>query len=432
MEHGGGYERRRVLGFLAACGFALPVSCLAEADPAVRLLRAAPGALPIAQAGGTSAAPVPGALRPIAHEFADPLLELTRLMRRTAEVEHALLVQYMYAAFALRPDYDAIGGIESLASVSLMGVALDKMTQFGTVNRALVMLGAAPHMARRAAGESAQGFPCETGPEPLSRPALARLVRREAPAGLLDHGEGDSPEAQLARAVEASIGVDPSTAGTGRLYGQIIAVLDEIDGGADRDLKSRAHWQGAFRESKRRGEVDHFPFVRDLFLGRHESFADRDPWALPMSDPGYPSYRVPTNPTAFTGRANQIADPASRRLAWLSDLQYWTVLLLLDLHLRHGPQLYKDLAVAHMMGPLRSIGRHLPTLGAAIPFDALDIPSWSADDETSRLRFVAALLKEGQALAEAPDLSLPPNYPRTINRDSLAEIEAVAAHDTHS
>lgn len=423
MENSGFNERRRVLGFLAACGLALPVGCLAGAGPS---------ASATTETGGASAAPVPRAALPIVREFADPLLELTRLMRRAAEVEHALLVQYMYAAFAVRPGFDGIGGMESLAPASLMGVALDKMMQFGTVNRALVMLGAAPHLARRAPGQSAQSFACEIGLEPLSRPALARLVRCEAPAGLLDRDEGDSPEARLARAVGASIGVDPSAGGTGRLYGRIIAVLDEIDSGADRDLKSRAHWQGAFRESKRRGEADHFPFVRNLFLGTHESFADGDPWQLPMSDPGHPSYPVPTNPTAFPGRANQIADPAACRLAWLSDLQYWTVLLLLDLHLRHGPQAYRDLAVAHMMGPLRSIGRHLPPLGAAIPFDPLDIPSWSADDETGRLRFVSALLKEGQAIAEAPDTSLPPDYPRSTNRDTMAELEAIAAHGTHS
>jgi hypothetical protein len=424
MEGGGGYERRRVLGFLAACGIALPAGYLSKAGPASAY----------AEAGGAPAtdATVARAAFPIVREFADPLLELTRLMRRAAEIEHALLVQYMYAAFALRPAYEDIGGIESPSRVGLMGVALDKMMQFGTVNNALVMLGAAPHMTRRAAVDSAQGLPCESGPEPLSRPALARLVRCEAPAGLLERAEGDSPEARVARGVEASIGVVPSSAGAGRVYGQIIAVLDEIGAGADRDLKSRAHWQGAFRESKRRGETDHFPFVRDLFLGSHESFGGRDPWVLPMSDPAYPSYRVPTNPTAFAGRANEIADPALRRLAWLSDLQYWTVLLLLDLHFRQGTQLYRDLAVAHMLGPLHSIGRYLPPLGAAVPFDPLDIASWSADDATSRLRFVSALVKEGQALAEELDLSLPPDYPRSINRETLAELEAIAAQGTHS
>jgi hypothetical protein len=338
----------------------------------------------------------------------------------------------MFAAFALRPAYEDIGGIESPSRVGLMGVALNKMMQFGTVNNALVMLGAAPHMTRRATVDSALGLPWEIGPEPLSRPALARLVRCEAPAGLLERAEGDSPEARLASAVEASIGAAPATVVAGRRYGQIIAMLDEIAAGADRDLQSRAHWQGAFHESKRRGETDDFPFVRDLFLGRHESFGGRDPWALPMSDPAYPSYSVPTNPTAFAGHANEIVDPKLRRLAWLSDLQYWTVLLLLDLHFRHGTQLYRDLAVAHMLGPLHSIGRYLPPLGAAVPFDPLDIPSWSADDETSRLRFVSALVKEGQALTEAPDTSLPPDYPSSINRDTLAELEAMATRATHS
>jgi hypothetical protein len=85
-----------------------------------------------------------------------------------------------------------------------------------------------------------------------------------------------------------------------------------------------------------------------------------------------------------------------------------------------------------MMGPQRSIGLNLPPLGATVPFDPLDIPSWSADDEKSRLRFLSALLKEGQAFAEAPELSLPPDYPRSLNRDTLAQIEVVVAQGSHS
>src|SRR4051794_22898235 len=41
----------------------------------------------------------------VIRDFADPLLELTRLLREASEIEHALLLQYLYGAFSLKPAY---------------------------------------------------------------------------------------------------------------------------------------------------------------------------------------------------------------------------------------------------------------------------------------------------------------------------------------
>ncbi len=61
-------------------------------------------------------------------DFADPILELTRLLRKVAEMEHALLVQYTYAALSVKPDYESIGGYGSADATSLLRVAIDILT----------------------------------------------------------------------------------------------------------------------------------------------------------------------------------------------------------------------------------------------------------------------------------------------------------------
>jgi hypothetical protein len=53
---------------------------------------------------GDGAAP---AVVEIVPEFRDPHLELLRLLREAAEIEHALMVHYLYAAFSVRDVYRA-------------------------------------------------------------------------------------------------------------------------------------------------------------------------------------------------------------------------------------------------------------------------------------------------------------------------------------
>jgi hypothetical protein len=79
------------------------------------------------------------------------------------------------------------------------------------------------------------------------------------------------------------------------------------------------------------------------------------------------------------------------------------------------------------MGPVRALGRHLPMLGAGLPFDALAIPISSGADAKHRLRFVAALLQEGQVAAEAIATGLPPDYPLSLNRNTLTELRGLPA-----
>ena len=133
-------------------------------------------------------------------------------------------------------------------------------------------------------------------------------------------------------------------------------------------------WIEPLKFIQQEGEEDHFEFFKSVFLGKHPVFADvPDVWGLPPDDPRYPSQPLPVNPSAYVGHENQIEDPVSLNLAWLGNLHYWAILLLLDLGYRTQARECIALSRAHMMGPFWSIMRHLPTLGTGMPFDLLSM-----------------------------------------------------------
>jgi hypothetical protein len=83
--------------------------------------------------GSALGLPVPEeeTVRPIVQEFADPWLELVRLLREAAEVEHALMVQYLYAAFSVKPNYAELVGYGAPGTNNLLGVAIQEMQHLG-------------------------------------------------------------------------------------------------------------------------------------------------------------------------------------------------------------------------------------------------------------------------------------------------------------
>ena len=47
---------------------------------------------------------------PVKRAFDDPYLELIRLLKEASEIEQDLMVQYLYATYALKPEYAEIVG----------------------------------------------------------------------------------------------------------------------------------------------------------------------------------------------------------------------------------------------------------------------------------------------------------------------------------
>jgi len=103
-------------------------------------------ALPAACALAHSA-PVFSAPR-VLHHFESPQLELVRLLREACTVEHALMLQYLYAAFSVKPAYSGLVGSGAPGTHDLIGVAVQEMQHLGAVNRLLVSWALRPASCR--------------------------------------------------------------------------------------------------------------------------------------------------------------------------------------------------------------------------------------------------------------------------------------------
>ena len=132
-----------------------------------------------------------------ARGFADPVLELIRLLRNAADMEHATLLQYTYSAFSLKAEYESISGYVSNDSMSLLTIAIEKMSRLGAVNRMLVVLGAPPRLQPPSFPFKSGDYPFAINLEPLSREALARYIYLEAPREFFSNKNTNSPDGAL-------------------------------------------------------------------------------------------------------------------------------------------------------------------------------------------------------------------------------------------
>lgn len=103
------------------------------------------------------------------------------LLKIASEVEHALMVQYLYAAAALDPTQDVS---QENYIVKVMRVAIQEMGHLATVQNLLLLVGGpdAIHMQRDTVRTSSDLRPIPFVLEPLSRPAIAKFVAAEMPA----------------------------------------------------------------------------------------------------------------------------------------------------------------------------------------------------------------------------------------------------------
>lgn len=398
-------DRRTFLQRVAVCGAVIPGLYGLHGDASADALSAAD--LPLA--------PAPAR---VIRDFSDPYLELVRLLREACEVEHALMLQYLYGALSLKPGYQRLAGTGVPGADTLLGVAVQEMQHLASVNRLLLALDAAPNLVASEFPYEPQIYPFEFNLEPLSPTSLAKYIYAEAPIGFFD-GAPRPADADFARTVLAMIGPKRRPNHVGSLYAAIIELTHEV--GQRPGMPDLAPWRETLEAIKVEGELDHFQFFRSVFVATHPAFAERrDAWHLSPVDPAYPTYGVPINPTAYTGHENQILAPELRELAWLANLHYWTALLLLEQHFRFGDDAARGLAVAHMMGPLLSLGRHLPPRGSAVPFDPLNFGNAPALDADCGRRLISRVVGESIAMVGRLRDALPPDYPAELATNTLA------------
>jgi len=348
---------------------------------------------------------------PVYRDFADPYLELIRLLREAAEIEHDLMVQYLYGAFSLKPAFAELVGGPQPGSRSFLGVTIEEMQHLGAVNRLLVELDAAPVLSRQDFPYETDIYPFAFELAPLSPVSLAKFTYCEAPPdALTDQRAAADGSVPLLEELTSSLGGSIAPNHVGHLYDAVIGMLGEVKtaGAASIDFDA---WLERLENIKTQGEVGHFEFFESIYLGRHPLLSETPGvWSLPSNDARHPCYQVPVNPTAYSGHTNSIEDPDLRALAWLGNLNYWCMLSLLDTGYRRNSTVEPALAQSVMMGPLMSIAQQLPAMGAAVPFDPLSMgfePGLSASAER---RFTHLMLLETRDFALSIEHLLPTNF----------------------
>ena len=425
-------DRRAFLKLAMAQGVAAPVAMAAFESPAE-------AAAPSTKVGTSGARK--GAMRQtgtragtlhasgaIVRDFSDPYLELLRLLREAAEIEHALMLQYLFCAFTLRSSYAELGGGGAATADSMIGVAIQEMQHLGAVNRLLVALGSCPHLDRQDFPYEPEMYPFVFELEPLSRPALAKYVYVEAPSDIFDPATAKSPrDKAFVTSILGEINTPRKPNHIGSLYRSILDMLEEVGNAKESPLTKNdvAKWNEELRRIMDEGEDDHFTFFRETFEARHITFKGRqNAWALAPEDENYPSHNVPRNPTAYIGHPNQIESPAALVLAWLGNLHYWLTLSTLDLAYRTGDDSAVDHAMTQMMASIWPLARELPKHRAGLPFDPLSMGYALGGDPKRTRMIIGSFGVEALKFAETIKHRLPESYDSTATSELVAYMKS--------
>lgn len=362
----------------------------------------------------------------IARDFYDPYLELIRLLKEASEIEHSLMIQYLFAAFSLKPKYAALVGPPEPSSDGLLGIAIQEMQHLAIVNKLLVALGGGPNLDRQDFPHEPDIYPFPLNLERLTRSSLARYTYVEAGRDSIPvEGKMSASDQLLCDRLTAELGNNTELNHVAGLYGIITNHLQSMADENILQLDAFDDWLSQLNEIMIQGEQNHFRFFSRLFLGLHPAFEGKqNPWDLDEDHPDYPSFYVPPNPTAYLGHENQISSPEARALAWLGNLHYWMVLMMLDLHYRIDSEGLNAMAQTHMTGPLQSIGGRLAEYGSGLPFDRLSLGYAPAPDPAGNLRFVLRLSREADTLAHKMRSDLPPGYPLELHQATSAIVNA--------
>lgn len=171
-------------------------------------------------------------------EWPTPRGKAEILLQTAAEVEHALMVQYLYAAYSLR-DADEVtdpGQRQVLSSRTdtawpqlLRGIAREEMGHLMTVQNLLLLLGLGPYFEREDFPPRKQLYPFPLHLERLSQRSLAKYVVAEAPVGALGIDDIVAVATQAAGAGINRVGVLYG------LLGLVFCTADQVEAGATGD-----------------------------------------------------------------------------------------------------------------------------------------------------------------------------------------------------
>jgi hypothetical protein len=337
--------------------------------------------------------------------------ELIYLMSEASEIEHMLMLEYLFAAFSLKTDTNEGLTEEQLEAVKrweglILEVAAQEMLHLALWSNLLTAIGATPHFDRPNFPQPVKYFPSgfQLALLPFSEQALGNFVFNERPEGM----EVDAPELELAREAmsplvsDTVVPYEPEFATQGYLYRAIEGGFERLIekygerrvfiGPPEAQATQRHFWwpelvsvtdlasaQAAIDTIVEQGEgargdrhEAHFgKFLRVLveyleFKGRDPNFEPARPvmaaWVRPPSDATLP------DPTLIT-------DPTAARVADLFNAAYEVMLQMLVRFFTHVEETEEELqtlsstAVGAMSLLIKPLGKLLTTLpvGAESP-----------------------------------------------------------------
>lgn len=376
----------------------------------------------------------------IAHDFADPYLELMRLLHQAAGLEQLLMLQYLYAAFSIKDEYASVrGGLGphlylDADTSDLLGVSVQEMQHLHWVNEYLVALGAAPNLAPQEMPYASDVYPFELTLKPLSRYTTATYLFIEADDCALSlKCKHSDAEIHYIKSVLAVLGQTRENH-LGSLYASIIGLTRRVAQNPPAFLSPTTDWnrfENTMLYIAAQGEEKHYQFFKSVFTASHPGFGGVDVWNFAPDDARYPSVQFdPNQTTAYAGQENEICDPVLRDIAWLSNLHYWIILSALDASYRFGAPKLRMKAVGNMTEALYSLAFCLARKGIGVPFDPPGMENSLGSDLHSSLQILRCLVLEAEALANRLSPVLPPDfnfkvYPQTLAGLLPAEVAAV-------
>lgn len=176
----------------------------------------------------------------------DPAGKARILLESAAEVEHALMVQYLYAAYSLKSADDvedparksALGERPPSWPHALLGIAREEMGHLMTVQNLLLLLGLAPNLEREDFPPRKDLYPFSLHLEPISRVSLAKYVVAEAP------GDAEGIEDIKELAQESAGGAINRVGVLYGLLGLVFAREEDVEAGGS----GSADWDRILRE----------------------------------------------------------------------------------------------------------------------------------------------------------------------------------------
>lgn len=154
---------------------------------------------------------------------------LSFLIHIDAELEHGLMVQYLYAAYSMGGDQIEEKDREKVRRWQeiILGIAKEEMGHFVSVQNVLRVLGAPLNFGRQDFPWDSTLYPFEFSLEPFTLDSLAKYVYAESPVGWLNSPSRTKEMAEIKKEIKKVIDQEDHGDPVGALFDQILKIIKD-------------------------------------------------------------------------------------------------------------------------------------------------------------------------------------------------------------